>query len=139
MSVAARSIGEALVAVAGRERVRDDAAALDAATVDGLRPRWVARPASLDELSPILVVASDSRLAVVPRGSGSSLELGHPPSRLDLVLDLAGLDQVIESNPDDLTITVRRGSPPARSPRGWRRTGSGWPSIRPALRREPSA
>src|SRR5215467_5607558 len=109
MSVAARSIGEALVAVAGRERVRDDAAALDAATVDGLRPRWVARPASLDELSAILAVASDSRLAVVPRGSGSSLELGHPPSRLDLVLDLAGLDQVIEYNPDDLTITVQAG------------------------------
>src|SRR5262252_4553718 len=109
MSVAARSIGEALVAVAGRERVRDDAAALDAATVDGLRPRWVARPASLDELSPILAVAHDAGLALIPRGSGSSLELGHPPSRLDLVLDLAGLDQVIEYNPDDLTITVQAG------------------------------
>src|SRR5262247_1372830 len=109
MSVAARSIGEALVAVAGRERVRDDAAALDAATVDGLRPRWVVRPVSLEQLSRILALASDGRLAVVPRGSASSLELGHPPSRLDLVLDLAGLDQVIEYNPDDLTITVQAG------------------------------
>ena len=109
MSVAARSIGEALVAVAGRERVRDDAPALDGATVDGLRPRWVVRPASLEELSRILALACDGRLAVVPRGSGSSLELGHPPSRLDLVLDLRGLDQVIEYNPDDLTITVQAG------------------------------
>jgi glycolate dehydrogenase FAD-binding subunit len=109
MSVAARSIGEAFVAVAGRERVRDDAQALDAATVDGLRPRWVVRPASLEQLSRILALASDGRLAVVPRGSGSSLELGHPPQRLDLVLDLAGLDQAIEYNPDDLTITVQAG------------------------------
>src|SRR5499426_955046 len=109
MSVAARSIGEAFVAVAGRERVRDDATALDAATVDGLRPRWVVRPVSLEQLSRILALASDGRLAVVPRGSGSSLELGHPPGRLDLVLDLAGLDQTIEYNPDDLTITVQAG------------------------------
>src|SRR5262245_34297287 len=109
MSVAARSIGEAFVAVAGRERVRDDAQALDAATVDGLRPRWVVRPASLEQLSRILALASDGRLAVVPVGSGSSLELGHPPQRLDLVLDLAGLDQAIEYNPDDLTITVQAG------------------------------
>jgi glycolate oxidase FAD binding subunit len=109
MSVAARSIGEALVAVAGRERVRDDAQALDAATVDGLRPRWVVRPASLEQLGGIQALASDGRLAVVPRGSGSSLELGHPPQRLDLVLDLTGLDQAIEYNPDDLTITVQAG------------------------------
>ena len=67
------------------------------------------RPASLEQLSRILALASDGRLAVVPRGSGSSLELGHPPQRLDLVLDLAGLDQAIEYNPDDLTITVQAG------------------------------
>jgi glycolate oxidase FAD binding subunit len=109
MSVAARSIGEAFVAVAGRERVRDDAQALDAATVDGLRPRWVVRPASLEQLGQIQALASDGRLAVVPRGSGSSLELGHPPRHLDLVLDLTGLDQAIEYNPDDLTITVQAG------------------------------
>src|SRR5262244_2421154 len=109
MSVAARSIGEAFVAVAGRERGRDDAPALDAATVDGRRPRWVVRPVSLEQLSRILALASDARLAVLPRGSGSSLELGHPPGHLDLVLDLAGLDQTIEYNPDDLTITVQAG------------------------------
>src|SRR5262245_52832821 len=109
MSVAARSIGEAFVAVAGRERVRDDATALDAATIDGLRPRWVVRPVSLEQLSRILALASDGRLAVMPRGSGSSLELGHSPGHLDLVLDLAGLDQTIEYNPADLTVTVQAG------------------------------
>lgn len=109
MSVEARSIGEALVIVAGRDRVRDDAQALAAAAVDGLRPRWVVRPASLEQLSRVLALACDGRLAVVPRGAGSSLELGNPPSRVDIVLDLTGLDQVIEHNPDDLTITVQAG------------------------------
>jgi glycolate oxidase FAD binding subunit len=35
--------------------------------------------------------------------------LGNPPSRVDVVIDLTGLDQVIEYNPDDLTITVQAG------------------------------
>ena len=109
MSVAVRSIGEAFVTIAGRDGVRDDAASLTASTIDGLRPRWVVRPASLEQLSRVLALACDGRLAVVPRGAGSSLELGNPPARVDVVLDLTGLDQVIEYNPDDLTITVQAG------------------------------
>src|SRR3989442_11217352 len=109
MPVAARSIGEALVTIAGRARVRDDTGSLDAAIVDGLRPRWVVGPASIDELSRVIALAQDAGLAVVPRGTASSLELGHPPSRVAVVLDLAGLDRVIEYNPDDLTITVQAG------------------------------
>jgi len=109
MSVAMRSIGEAFVTIAGRDGVRDDAASLTASTIDGLRPRWVVRPASLEQLSQVLALACDGRLAVVPRGAGSSLELGNPPAHVDVVLDLTGLDQVIEYNPDDLTITVQAG------------------------------
>src|SRR5437867_2970201 len=109
MAVSARSIGEAFVSIAGRDRVRDDTAALAAATVDGVQPRWAVRPASLEQLSRILALACDGRLAVVPRGAGSSQELGHPLSGVDVVLDLTGLDQVIEYNPDDLTVTVQAG------------------------------
>ena len=109
MPVAARAIGEALVTIAGRERVRDDADALAAATVDGLSPRWVVAPASVDQLSRTLALAHDGRLAVVPRGAGSALELGNPPARVDVVVDLSSLDQVIEYNPADLTITVQAG------------------------------
>src|SRR5437763_1288317 len=109
MSVAGSSIGEAFVSIAGRDRVRDDFEALAAATVDGLRPRWVVRPASIEQLSRVLALACDGRLGVIPRGAGSSLELGNPPARVDVVLELAELDQVIEYNPDDLTITVQAG------------------------------
>src|SRR5947208_6644423 len=109
MSVAGSSIGEAFVSIAGRDRVRDDFEALAAATVDGLRPRWVVRPASIEQLSRVLALACDGRLGVIPRGAGSWLELGNPPARVDVVLELAELDQVIEYNPDDLTITVQAG------------------------------
>src|SRR5262245_16386612 len=109
MAVAARSLSEALVTIAGRDRVRDDAASLAAASVDGLRPRWVVRPASLEALSRVIALAHDGGLAVVPRGGGHALELGNPPARLDIVVDLSALGRMIEYNPDDVTITVEAG------------------------------
>jgi glycolate oxidase FAD binding subunit len=109
MPAAARSIGEALVTIAGREGVQDDDRARTAAAVDGQLPRWVVRPASIDQLGRIVALAHDDGLAVVPRGGGSALELGHPPARVDVLVDLSGLDRVLEYIPDDLTITVQAG------------------------------
>jgi len=109
MAVARRSVGDALVSITGREGVRDDAAALAAAVIDGIRPSWVVRPGSIEQLSRVLALAHDAGLALNPRGSGSTLELGSPPARADLVVDLRGLDQVIEHNPADLTVTVQAG------------------------------
>jgi glycolate oxidase FAD binding subunit len=107
--VKARPIGEALGTIVGRSAVRDDADARSAAAVDGQAPRWIVRPASIDQLSRVVALAHDEKLAVVPRGGGSALDLGNPPARVDLVVELAGLDQVVEYNPDDLTVTVQAG------------------------------
>ena len=109
MVVARRSVGAALVSIAGREGVRDDGAALAAGAIDGICPSWVVRPGSIEQLSRVLALAHDAELAVIPRGSGEALELGSPPVRADLVVDLRGLDQVIEYNPADLTVTVQAG------------------------------
>src|SRR5882672_9155251 len=109
MSVAGRSVGEAFVAIAGRDGVRDDERARAGAAVDGMLPRWVVRPASLEQLSQVVALAHEAGLAVAPRGSGSALELGHPPARMDVALDLRGLDRVVEYNPADVSITVEAG------------------------------
>ena len=109
MSVAGRSVGKAFVAIAGRDGVRDDEPARAAAAVDGLIPRWVVRPASLEQVSQVVALAHEAALAVAPRGSGSALELGCPPARLDVALDLCGLDRVVEYNPADVSITVEAG------------------------------
>lgn len=108
MSVVARTVGAALSTVLGG-RLHDDAPTCAAAAVDGVTPRWVARPASVDEVARVLAVAYEERLAVTPQGTGTALELGRPPARLDLVLDLRGLDRIVEYNPDDLTVTVQAG------------------------------
>ena len=110
MSVVARPIGRALAAIVGRESVVEGAEACTGSAIDGLVPRWVVQPTSLAEVSRVLALAWDAELGVVPRGGGNALELGRPPSRLDLVLDLRRLDRIVEYNSDDLTVTVEAGT-----------------------------
>lgn len=109
MSVTTRPLAAALAAVVGADAFHDDGAALAAAAVDGLTPRWLVAPGTVEQLAGVLALARDEQLAVVPRGSGAGLEQGRPPRRLDLVLDLRRLDAVVEHNPDDLTISVQAG------------------------------
>jgi glycolate oxidase FAD binding subunit len=110
-AVATRSVAAALRALTAPDRVIDDAAALAAFAVDGLVPRWVARPASVEQLAAVVAVAADEGLALAPRAGGTALDLGAPPARLDLVVDLADLDAIVEHNADDLTVTVQAGLP----------------------------
>src|SRR5437660_3295739 len=110
VSVVARPIGRALAAIVGRESVVEADEACARSAIDGLVPRWVVQPTSLEQVSRVLALAWDAELAVVPRGGGNALELGRPPSRLDLVLDLRRLDRIIEYNSDDLTVTVEAGT-----------------------------
>jgi glycolate dehydrogenase FAD-binding subunit len=107
--VSARSIAGALAKIVGGDDVVEDPARLAGAAVDGVRPRWLIRATATDQVSAVLALASEESLAVVPRGSGSALDFGHPPSRVDVVLDLRGMDRVVDDNPDDLTASVEAG------------------------------
>jgi glycolate oxidase FAD binding subunit len=107
--VSARSIDGALAKIAGGEHVVTDGAPLAAAAIDGITPRWLVRVSDVEQVSAVLALAAEESLAVVPRGSGSALDLGLPPARVDLVLDLAGMDRVVEDNPADLTASVEAG------------------------------
>jgi len=109
MSAAQRSLPGALAEIAGRENVAEDPTTRARYAVDGLEPRWIVRPRTLEDVARLLALAHDAGLAVGPRGSGSDLELGRPPARLDLVLELSRLDRIVEYNPDDLTIRVEAG------------------------------
>src|SRR5262249_53552862 len=77
--------------------------------VDGMVPRWTAAPATIAEAAALVAFAHDERLAVVPSGGGTALELGHPPARGGLVLDTRRPDAVRADHPEDLTITVQAG------------------------------
>jgi glycolate oxidase FAD binding subunit len=77
--------------------------------VDGLEPRVVARPASIEELSALLRVADEAGAAVVPWGGGTKQLLGGIPPRVDLVVSLARLSRVVEHEPADLTASFEAG------------------------------
>ncbi len=109
MAVSTASMAGVFAERLGPDRLIVDPGALSAAAIDGHTPRFIARPASIDHVAAVLAIAWDENLAVVPRGAGTALGLGAAPSRVDVVLDLTGLDHVLEDNPDDLTVSLEAG------------------------------
>jgi glycolate oxidase FAD binding subunit len=100
------AIRDALVAACPVVRSADSAA--DA--IGGVVPSFVAFPASTEEASALLRAAAAFDLAVVPRGAGTGLGWGTPPSACDLVIDLQAMDQVLEHAAGDLVARVQAGA-----------------------------
>ncbi|MBI4609627.1 MAG: FAD-binding oxidoreductase [Candidatus Rokubacteria bacterium] len=109
MAVSATALTDGLIGILGSEGLLTDPATLERCAVDGLCPRWVARPATAEDLSRLLHLASDEDLAVIPRGNGGRMALGNVPTRVDLMVELSRLSQVLAYEPDDLTVTVQAG------------------------------
>ena len=109
LTVTTRVLGSAFAALVGPGGVGGTEAARAAAAIDGRPPRWVVRPRTMDEAAAVVALAHDEKLAVVPRGAGTASGLGTPPERVDVVLDLGGLDAILEHNPEDMTATVQAG------------------------------
>jgi glycolate oxidase FAD binding subunit len=109
VSASAPALADALAAIVGAEHVTASGVEVAAATAEGLTPRWRVRPSSIDEVSRVMALAASEKLAVAPRGSGSTLDLGMPPTRLDIVLDLQHLTGIMEYVPADMVATVQAG------------------------------
>jgi glycolate oxidase FAD binding subunit len=109
VSATTRTLGVMLAEIVGLDGVSADPGARAAAAVDGHEPQWVVRPRALEDAARIVALAHDEKLTVVPRGRGTTMALGAPPARVDVVLDLTGLDAIVEHNPDDMTATVQAG------------------------------
>lgn len=79
--------------------------------VAGRSASWVAAPGSAEAVSAVLRVAADRALSVVPRGAGTKLDWGAPPSRVDIVLDTGRLAGVWHRHADELVTEVGAGTP----------------------------
>src|SRR5579859_5728179 len=77
--------------------------------VCGMVPSFVASPGSTAEAAALLRAAASFGLAVVPRGAGTGMSWGAPPSSCDLVVDLRSMDQVLEHAAGDLVARVQAG------------------------------
>ncbi|MCW2844711.1 MAG: glcE [Nocardioides sp.] len=82
----------------------------EADRVDGLAPGVVARPADTDQVAELLRAAAAHDLTVVPRGRGTKLSWGLPPTGADVLLDVSGLDQVLDHAAGDLIAVTQAGA-----------------------------
>ena len=93
----------------GADAITTDPEALSQAAVEGVTPSLILRPGCEEDVSATLAWADHAGLAVIPRGSGTTLGYGMPPARGQVVLGLDRLDQILEYEPADLTVTAQAG------------------------------
>lgn len=78
-------------------------------SICGVQPQLILEPATEQQLAAALRIANEAGLAVTPRGGGTKLSWGNPPSRADLILSTARLNKIVEHASADLTVTVEAG------------------------------
>jgi len=83
--------------------------ALISYAVDGMVPSAIVAPDSIESLSAILKMASVHGYTVIPRGGGSKMDFGLPPSRGDIAVSMEFLNRIISHDPADQTSTVEAG------------------------------
>ena len=103
------SLPTRLEKLVGSDRVRATESALQAFSIAGRAPMAISKPRSAEEVAEIVGFAVAENLAVVACGSRSKLELGMPPRRYDLAMDMTDLRQIAHYDPGDLTVSVDAG------------------------------
>jgi len=78
--------------------------------VDGVAPGLVARPTDTAQVAEVLRATAAHRLTVVPRGRGTKMTWGSPPTSADVLLDVSQLDQVLEHAAGDLIVVAQAGA-----------------------------
>jgi glycolate oxidase FAD binding subunit len=97
---------EELRSIVGESHVRE-ATAED--TVEGVGPSLVVEPGSVEETSELMKLAARENLVVAPRGGGTKMHLGDPPTALDLIVSTARMNEIIEHVPGDQVVRVQAG------------------------------
>ncbi|HII01191.1 TPA: FAD-binding protein [Methanosarcinaceae archaeon] len=80
----------------------------DASQVKGV-PDYVVRPESTEEVSRIVKLAFEHEIPVTARGAGTGLAGGAVPVKGGVVLDLSGMNRLLEIDLDNLQVVVEPG------------------------------
>jgi FAD/FMN-containing dehydrogenase len=106
----------ALRALLGPEGVITDAAERAFYSTDVYRhaafdAELVLRPASVELLAAAVALCTGAGLAVIPRGGGLSYTGGFLPAQAgSVIVDMQGLDRIVEINETDMYVTVECGA-----------------------------
>jgi glycolate oxidase len=80
----------------------------DASQVKGM-PDYVIRPKSTEEVSQIVRLAYENNIPVTARGAGTGLAGGAVPVRGGIVLDMSGMNRILEIDIDNIQVVVEPG------------------------------
>ncbi len=80
----------------------------DASQVKGM-PDYVVRPKSTDEVSRIVRLAYENEIPVTARGAGTGLAGGAVPVSGGIVLDMSGMNRILEIDIDNIQVVVEPG------------------------------
>ena len=86
-----------------------DAAQLPDYAIGAFVPSAVVRPADAAGVTAALVWAHRAGVAVYPSGGRTLAQLGNPPTRPGIALDLTRLNRLVDFQPADLTVSVEAG------------------------------
>lgn len=102
-------LASALKQMIGEANVIQDPDRIKAYAVDGMTPKAVVSPGSVEEVSKLLAYASSEKLAVVPRGNGTKMAQGGVPRKLDVVLSMLRINRITEHDVPNLSLSVQAG------------------------------
>jgi glycolate oxidase FAD binding subunit len=114
MTTASTTISARVADMVGSQNVFGDPAELVAYEIVGKVPSSAVRPESAAQIGEIVKFAAAEKLAIVPCGARTKLDVGVAPQRYDLALDLSRLDRVVAYDPGDMTLSVEPGIPLCR-------------------------
>lgn len=82
--------------------------ASDASLVQGMAD-YIVRPMSVQEVSRILSLCNEQCIPVTPRGAGTGLSGGASPAKGGVVLDMSGMNRILEIDVENLQVIVEPG------------------------------
>src|SRR5438067_6677768 len=94
----------------GSSHVAADPTVCSQYAVDEIVPSVVAKPSFAEQVAEIVRFAALERLTLIACGHRTKLQIGMPPSRYDIALDMTGLNQIAHYDPGDLTVSADAGA-----------------------------
>jgi len=104
------SLMQGLRSAVGPDAVTAEPDSLESHRIDGITPRLVVAPESVEQVGATLRLCSEAHATVIPWGGGTALALGNPPRRADIVVKLNRLNRVIEHDSANLTVSAQCGT-----------------------------
>src|SRR5206468_893587 len=77
--------------------------------IDDIMPEVIVSPGTYEEVAAVMRYANETGLAVLPFGRGQYRGTGNLPRRYDIALSTVRLNQIVQYEPADLTVTCQAG------------------------------